>query len=266
MNAISIGPLVFDPTRFAAIVAIAIFLGLVGILARRVDHRLNGWSWAALVAFIVGGRIGHVLQHLGNFWPEPLRMLAIWQGGFMVTAGLLAAGLVTILYFWRQPQLFLMAAIPTASAAFVAFVLTTLTAGVQPTPLPAGNYIALDGRTVAPASLTGKPIVVNLWATWCPPCRREMPMMADVARSRSDASFIFVNQGEAADAVRRYLTKEGIVLENHILLDSLGQFSRHYTTPGLPATLFIGGDGTLRSVHMGEISREALIAGIEKAR
>jgi hypothetical protein len=51
-----------------------------------------------------------------------------------------------------------------------------------------------------------------------------------------------------------------------VLLDGLGRFSRHYTTPGLPATLFIGADGRLRSVHMGEISREALLTGIGKLR
>lgn len=266
MNAISIGPLIFDPSRFAAIVAIAIFLGLAEILARRVDHRLNGWSWVALAAFVVGGRVGHVLQHFDSFRTEPLRMLALWQGGFMVTAGAVAAGIVTVIYFRRRPQLLLMAAVPTASAAFVAFVLTTLTAGVPPTPLPDGNFMALDGRTVTPASFTGKPIVVNLWATWCPPCRREMPMMADVARTRSDANFVFVNQGEAEAAIRRYLSAEGIALDKQVLLDSLGQFSRHYTTPGLPATLFIDSDGKLRSIHMGEISREGLIAGIEKAR
>ncbi|PSJ48630.1 redoxin, partial [Mesorhizobium soli] len=45
-------------------------------------------------------------------------------------------------------------------------------------------------------------------------------------------------------------------------LDGLGRFSRHYTTPGLPATLFVGADGRLRSIHMGEISREAVLAGI----
>lgn len=49
-----------------------------------------------------------------------------------------------------------------------------------------------------------------------------------------------------------------------LVLDALGEFGRHYEVPGLPATFFIGRDGTLQSFHMGEISREGLVAAIQK--
>ena len=76
---------------------------------------------------------------------------------------------------------------------------------------------------------------------------------------------VFVNQGEGVEAIRRYLTTENLDLDD-VVLDTLGKFGRHYGVPGLPATFFIGRDGTLQSVHMGEISREELLAGIHKLR
>lgn len=108
-----------------------------------------------------------------------------------------------------------------------------------------------------------EPIVINLWESWCPPCRREMPMMADVAANTDDARLVFVNQGEGADIIRRFLKTENLELD-HVVPDALGEFGRHYEVPGLPATFFIGRDGTLQSVHMDEISREGLTTGIRR--
>lgn len=261
MNAFSIGPLMFSPDRFAAVLAVGIFLAGTELLARNVDARFSGWSWRAGLAFLIGARLGHVIRHFDSFAAEPMRALAVWQGGFLIPAGIVAALAITLIYLRRQPRLLVWTPVPAAAAAFIAMLVIQLTAGVPPTPLPAGTYNALDGSAVAPASLTGKPMVINLWASWCPPCRREMPMMADVAAANDEATFLFVNQGEDAAMVSSYLEAEGLALDT-VLLDGLGRFSRHYTTPGLPATLFIGADGTLRSIHMGEISREALSAGI----
>ncbi|MDH6233715.1 thiol-disulfide isomerase/thioredoxin [Mesorhizobium soli] len=261
MNALSIGPLMFAPDRFAAVLAIGIFLAGAELLARNVDARFSGWSWRAGLAFLIGARLGHVLRHLDSFTAEPLRTLAVWQGGFLISVGLVAAVAITLIYLRRQPRLLIWTSVPVAASAFAAMFVVQLTAGVPPTPLPSGTYNALDGSAVAPASLTGKPMVINLWASWCPPCRREMPMVAEVSAANDRVAFLFVNQGEDEAAVKSYLETESLALGT-VLLDGLGRFSRHYMTPGLPATLFVGADGRLRSVHMGEISREALLAGI----
>ncbi|MBV2143471.1 TlpA family protein disulfide reductase [Falsochrobactrum sp. TDYN1] len=262
MNAFAIGPLVFAPDRFAAILAIAAFLFLNEILARKVDRRFSSWAWGATIAFIIGARAGHVIQHGGNFLAEPLRALYIWQGGFMIEAGIALALAYTLLRFRRELRLVLWAALPAAASAYVAFFILQLTAGAPATPLPSGDtFRTLSGTPFQPTTLKGEPIVINLWASWCPPCRREMPMMADVAANTGDAQLVFVNQGEGVEAIRRYLETENLELE-HVVLDTLGEFGRHYGVPGLPATFFIGSDGMLQSVHMGEISRETLAAGI----
>lgn len=88
-------------------------------------------------------------------------------------------------------------------------------------------------------------------------------MIADVAANTSDARFVFVNQGEGTELIEQFLTAENLELD-HVVLDTLGEFGQHYGVRGLPATLFIGSDGMLESVHMGEISRGSLLAGIER--
>ena len=259
MNAVAIGPFVFAPDRFAAILAIAAFLFLSEILARKVDRRFSSWAWGVTVAFIVGARAGHV-----NFLAEPLRALYLWQGGFMIEAGIVLALAYTLIRFRRELRLALWAGLPAAASAYVAFFILQLTAGAPATPLPSGDaFRTLAGEPFQPAALEGEPVVINLWATWCPPCRREMPMMADVAANTDEARLVFVNQGEGVDVIRGFLEAENLDLD-HVVLDALGEFGRHYEVPGLPATFFIGRDGTLQSVHMGEISREGLTMGIRR--
>lgn len=74
---------------------------------------------------------------------------------------------------------------------------------------------------------------------------------------------MFVNQGEGADVIQRFLMTENLELD-HVVLDPLGEFERHYEVSGLPAPFSIGSDGALQSVHMAEISREVLLTGIQK--
>ncbi|WP_435656693.1 prolipoprotein diacylglyceryl transferase family protein [Brucella pituitosa] len=264
MNAVAIGPFVFAPDRFAAILAIFGFLMLSEILARKVDKRYSFWAWGATIAFIIGARIGHVGLHLASFAEEPWRVFAVWQGGFRLEAGAVAAVLFTLYFFRQKLRLALWTAIPAAVATYIAIFILQLTAGTPATPLPTGNtFVTLSGASFKPNDLEGGPVVVNLWASWCPPCRREMPMMADVAASSDEAKFVFVNQGEGRDTIEAYLVTEGLTLGN-VVRDSLGEFARHYSVPGLPATLFIRADGTLQSVHVGEISREGLTAGVQE--
>lgn len=262
MNAVAIGPLVFAPDRFAAILAIAAFLIVSEVLARKIDRRFSPWAWGAVLAFIIGARTGHVLEHAGNFLAEPLRAFYLWQGGFMIGAGFALVLAFTLFRFRRELRLALWAAVPVVVAAYVAFFTLQLTAGTPATPLPSGDaYRTLAGDPFRPEALRGEPLVINLWASWCPPCRREMPMMAEVAAATDEATLIFVNQGESAEIVQRYLAAGNLELD-HVVLDTLGEFGRHYDVPGLPATFFVGRDGLLQSVHMGEISREGLLAGI----
>ncbi|WP_459655422.1 TlpA family protein disulfide reductase, partial [Achromobacter xylosoxidans] len=67
------------------------------------------------------------------------------------------------------------------------------------------------------AAFQGKPTVVNLWASWCPPCRREMPAFEQAQAANPDIHFVFLNQGEAASTVRQYLDEHAPSLANALL-------------------------------------------------
>jgi thiol:disulfide interchange protein DsbG len=119
--------------------------------------------------------------------------------------------------------------------------------------LPATELATLDRGTTSLSAMSGKPMVVNLWATWCPPCRREMPVLADAQARRGDVTFAFVNQGEPENVIREYLRGEDMQLRN-VLLDLFSSVSQEAGSRGLPTTLFFDADGRLVDTHMGELS------------
>lgn len=133
----------------------------------------------------------------------------------------------------------------------------------EPLPAPHMALDQLDGPPVILSQVRDKPTVINIWATWCPPCRREMPALAQVEKANPDVRFLFINQGEGGKKIRDYLEMEGIALK-HILLDPDMDVPKYYRTVGLPVTLFLNADGTLRYAHVGEIAPEQIVRQIDR--
>jgi len=256
MNAVAVGPLMLAGDRLAAIIGIAAFMIVSAILSGRIDSRIGQWSNQSLIAGFIAARAGHVIGHLDNFLAEPWRILAVWQGGFSLLWGLVAVLAVTAVHV-RTVRMGLATGAAVAASLFVWTVVDQLATASAGTPAPTQVMEQLDGPPMALTDTSGEPAVVNIWATWCPPCRREMPLLAEVAASRKDVSFLFVNQGEGRETIKSYLASGRLALD-HVLLDQTMSLPRHYGTPGIPVTLFIRADGTLMTAHMGEISREAL--------
>ena len=121
-----------------------------------------------------------------------------------------------------------------------------------------------DGSTVSLSAFAGRPLVINLWATWCPPCHREMPVLAAAQRARPEIQFVFVNQGESAEVVARYLAANGLRLSN-VVLDPARQTAKTTGSSGYPTTLFYDARGRLRKRHMGELSH-ATLGGFDTVR
>lgn len=263
MSAYSLGPFVFAGDRLAAIVGIFAFLLVATFLDRRFAPGLGRAAWWALLAGLMGARLGHVVQHWGSFSQEPMRAFAFWQGGFAPLPGAVlasAAGAMAICS-WRA------AAALVVSAAFgLLFWAGTgeLTRATIGKAAPTIALAQLDGPPLAISDLRGRPSVVNLWATWCPPCRREMPLLARASAENREAAFVFVNQAEGPDRIRAYLKDEGLRLDR-VLLDPALEVQRHYGAAGIPLTLFLRADGTLADLHVGEISPELLQAGLDAA-
>ncbi|MCW5863276.1 MAG: TlpA family protein disulfide reductase [Anaerolineae bacterium] len=115
----------------------------------------------------------------------------------------------------------------------------------------------LAGETVQLSDLGGRPVVLNFWATWCAPCRLEMPMLEQAAADGGDAlAVLTINQGETAEQVSAFFDEVGLSLP--ALLDSDSEVGRAYGAVYLPSTFIIGPDGIVSAVHHGILSREEL--------
>jgi cytochrome oxidase Cu insertion factor (SCO1/SenC/PrrC family) len=120
---------------------------------------------------------------------------------------------------------------------------------------PAFSLPTTDGGTVRLSDLVGKPVVINFWATYCPPCKAEMPMLErDVGRS--GARLVLVNEGETRAAASSYLSALGI--RHSSLLDADLGVGRAYGMSALPLTIFVRADGTIDRRQIGEIDEKVL--------
>ncbi|WP_426106635.1 TlpA family protein disulfide reductase [Massilia sp. TSP1-1-2] len=109
-------------------------------------------------------------------------------------------------------------------------------------PIPAVEVRRLDGSTLLLSSFVGRPIVVNMWATWCPSCRREMPVLKSAQQAHPEIEFVFVNQGESAETVECYLATQGLQMRN-VVIDPAKQLSARTGSSGYPTTLFYDAKG-----------------------
>lgn len=256
MNAVAIGPLLFSADRFAAILGVAAFWIAMAIVGRLIDRRLGELAFVMVLAGVLGARLVHVLLHLESFAPEPWRVAYVWHGGFNLWGSL--AGLVAIIAWKvRAPQRLAGVAAATIAGFGVWGAVMLLAQQTSGAPLPETMLERRGDAAVALAAFSGRPMVINLWATWCPPCVREMPMMAEAAKDNPGVTFAFVNQGEGTLEIEAFLTKQGLDLET-VLLDPFWDVSQHYAARGLPTTLFISADGRIDSVFSGEVSPELM--------
>lgn len=260
MNGVSLGPLVMDASRLAFIAAVITFLviaefrGFGAAACDRRDSRAT-WAFAVLIAWIIGARIGFVVTNAASFAAAPWDALKLWQGGFAPWIGAAFAAAMIALASWRRRAEFVPLSLGAVAAAGVFLAMNSAFTGPA-ADLPGGTFEALRGPDVTLEEVDG-PVVLNLWATWCPPCRREMPMMLDVAAQSNGATFVFANQGEDVAQIGRFLAAEGLAAE-HIVLDRQMNLMTALGAKGLPATLIFDRDGALVQSHTGEISRAVL--------
>jgi thiol-disulfide isomerase/thioredoxin len=127
-------------------------------------------------------------------------------------------------------------------------------------------YIAPGGKSLRLSDYRGKVVIVNFWATWCQPCRQEMPTLQRVAASDPDLVVLEVDLQESGDKVRSFMDQLG--LDRLVpLVDSDGQTTRRYGVLSLPSTFFVDRAGTIRHLEFGgPLSEEQIRLGIGKAR
>lgn len=260
MSSLQLGPLALPLPPL--VLALAATLGLA--VGKRLGRSVGVDAEPALLRMfllgLVASRLGFVWEWRAVYVHEPWSILDIRDGGWEAVAGFAAACLYGLVLLQRQPAL----RKPLMAASFALLVswaagevaIATLWGGSRQ-PMPALSLPALDGRSIALASIVGKPTVVNLWATWCPPCRREMPLLQQAQAAHPELNFVFVNQGETRDVIVRYLQGQGIVLHN-VLIDSRKATGAAFNEQALPTTLFFDTQGRLVSTRVGALSEATL--------
>jgi thiol-disulfide isomerase/thioredoxin len=114
----------------------------------------------------------------------------------------------------------------------------------------------LSGRPVRLADLRGKAVWLNFWASWCPPCQSETPVLRDVADEFRDQGLVVIGisvQETSPDNVAAYVAR--YQLDYVVAADSTGQIFRRYGPRGLPTSIFIGPEGAVRAFVLAPLSR-----------
>ena len=119
-------------------------------------------------------------------------------------------------------------------------------------PAPNVTLDVLGGGTFDLASFKDKKIVVmDFWASWCPPCRMLMPVFAEIVKAYKDKDVVFyaVNQAEPVELVKRFI--ESNTFDFPVALDSKQEASIAYKVDTIPRLIIVGKDGVVQSIHAG---------------
>jgi thiol-disulfide isomerase/thioredoxin len=115
----------------------------------------------------------------------------------------------------------------------------------------------LAGKAVKLSDFRGKTVVLNFWATWCGPCRLEMPDFEALQRERSDVIIIGINQRENEEQVRKFASEVGATFP--LVLDRTGDIAANFNVNlGLPTTYLIDSQGIIQKVELRAMTRSQL--------
>ena len=257
----ALGPVVLPADMVLLLATVVLALVAAKLLHKRLGADVEPLIWRVLVLSLLATRLGFVLEFAALYADAPLEVLNVRDGGWEPVAGWAAAWAFTAWLAWRRP--------PQRRALGATLLVATAvwwggswglqqTSGGAPAPrLPDIALTTLDLQEQPLARFAGKPVVLNLWASWCGPCQREMPTLERAQQRYPGVQFVFANQGESVEKVQRYLDLKGLSLDN-VLLDRHGQVARHFQQRALPTTFFFDADGTLVDTRTGELSDATL--------
>lgn len=165
-----------------------------------------------------------------------------------VAVGIIIAGLV---WFFDSP----------GSGLSESVNLTASASGPAPRvgePAPDFEVQGLDGESIRLSDFRGRPVWINFWATWCPPCRAETPDIQEVYEERQSEGLVIIalSIGEDADTVRGYVERTGTTFT--MGLDRDTAVSANYRIVGIPTHFFVDRNGVLQDYRIGSMSKKTM--------
>lgn len=140
--------------------------------------------------------------------------------------------------------------------------------GIMNQPAPDFSVQNLDGQTVRLEDYRGRVVFLNFWATWCPPCVKELPALERFAAAQGDDGAVVLasNNTETAEQIQTYLQENDITLDHvPVLLDADSAVYRLFGVVRLPTTWIIDREGVIRAVKFGEFDDATLQAYYDEA-
>lgn len=127
-------------------------------------------------------------------------------------------------------------------------------------PMPAFELTTLDGTTLRSRDLAGRPLVLNFWASWCPPCAQEHPVLLDLAKRYGDqVTIVGILYNDDAEGAARFLTRYGDGGWAD-LLDPSGATAVDFGVTGPPETFFVDASGVVRGKQIGPVTSDVIAA------
>ncbi len=220
-----------------------------------------------LLLGLLCGRGVFIAAHLELYRQAPWSVLQIADGGYSLPVALVSGAGWGLWALRRHPSLRLSVLCSAGVGVLLWAAGGLVISQWQGThmPLPAAQTVDLQGQARPLQQYRGRPLVLNLWATWCGPCRREMPVLAQAQQAHPQIQFAFVNQGETAEDVQVFLSSARLSLHN-VLLDAASDTSTALGVKAYPATLFFDAQGRLQELHVGELTAAGLEHKLRRLR
>ena len=250
----------------AAAPGLVLFSALLAVrvgtaVGRRAGVDAEARLWAIVAVGIVAARLGYVWRFHAAYAAQPASVLDVRDGGWSIESGFVATWLFALRSALRRPALKRAIAWATGSGTALwlcgAIGWALVASNAEGADLPPLQLRSLSGRPLDLAALKGKPVVLNLWATWCPPCNREMPLLAQAQADHPELQFVFVEQGEPPEEVARWIGAHGLALRN-VALDPQRQAGAALGQRAFPTTYFFDARGKLAGDRIGELSLATL--------
>jgi thiol-disulfide isomerase/thioredoxin len=285
-TAISLGPILIPVFMLGLLTSLFSTTWVLGRLAPRLNFDAPWIKRIVEQSFLVGivaARAGFVARYWESYLDAPWTIVYIWQPGYSIGIGFTAAVMFAA---WRiqqfQSLLHRSSQLLLSSGLLIGFVTFSLVIGLSwafsdrsstrsVTAIKDFTLQDLEGKTVRWSDLEGNGTILNFWATWCPPCIREMPLLDQTNQNYKSQgiNIVGISVGESIDTVRNFVDSIGITYP--IWVDSAENASKKtqeifelYGGTGLPTTIFVDSESVIQDVYLGELSRGYIDSQVQK--